>query len=206
LWSLPWIPCSAFPSEMCFFTSYQFEMASSLNSCASKFAKRLCESWSFYLHEQVHNGWIKLLMNVLAMWENINCANPCLDALFGIPYLHVLLHKLLIWDGFLFEFMWFTFCKMLVWKLINLFAQTGAWWLLKAVDEYIMHLKNINFAKHSLDSLFRILYLHVLIYEILIWDGFLFEFMCRTFWEKLMQKLINIFAETGAECMGAKCY
>jgi hypothetical protein len=149
---------------------------------------------------------IMLWMNASSVWKNINFVKPSLESLFGMPYSHVLLHKLLIWDGFLFEFMRFTFCKMLVWKLINLFAQTGAWRFLKAVNECIMHLKKINFAKHSLDSLFRILYLHVLIYEILIWDGFLFEFMCRTFWKKLMQKLINIFAETGAECMGAKYY
>ena len=63
--------------------------------------------------------------------------------------LHVLLHKLSVWDGFLFEFMCLKFCKTLCWKLINLSAQIGAWWVHAVVYECISYLKNINFVKPS---------------------------------------------------------
>ena len=62
-------------------------------------------------------------MNALAIWKNIYFMRPSLNSLFGNPYLHLLLHKLLIWDGFLCAFMCLDFCERLMWKSTNLFAQ-----------------------------------------------------------------------------------
>ena len=55
--------------------------------------------------------------------KNINFANPFLDSLLGISYVHTLLHKLVIWDGFLCAFMCLEFCERLMCKSTNLLAQ-----------------------------------------------------------------------------------
>ena len=96
---------------------------------------------------------------------------PSFNSLFGIPYSHMHLHKLLVWDGFLFECMFLYLCRRLMWKLISLSPQTGAWWVHKGVNECIMHSKNTIFVKPSLNSLFGISYLHELFsqYINLIW-------------------------------------
>ena len=133
---------------------------------------------------------------------------PSLDSLFGISYFHMFIHEKLIWDGFLFEFMCLQFWKRLVWKLITLCVQTGAQCMCykKLLINASAIWKNINFVKPSLDSLFGIPYFHMFIHKKLIWDGFLFEFMCLKFWKRLLWKLITLLTQTGAQCVGGKSY
>ena len=126
-------------------------MASCLNSCALNFEDSLREMYSIYPQKQMQNGCIILLMNALAIWKNINFAKHSFYSPFDIPYLHMLLHDLLIWDGFLFEFKCLEFWRRLMWNLFNLSAETGAVWAYNVVIECISNLKNINFAKPSLD-------------------------------------------------------
>ena len=129
------------------------------------------------------------------------------EALLGFPVRHFIFTYVYsqenAWDGFLFEFMCLKFWKRLMWKLSGFSTQTHAKWVHKVVNECIMQLEKINFVKPSLDSLFGIPYFHMFIHKKLIWDGFLFEFMCLNFWKRFMHKLINISTETGAECMCA---
>ena len=67
----------------------------------------------------------KLFMNALAIKKYINFVRHLLNFLFDNPYLHMLLHKLLILGGFLFSFMCLEFCERLMWKSTSLSAQAG---------------------------------------------------------------------------------
>jgi hypothetical protein len=89
------------------------------------------------------HGCLMILKNALAFWKNINFVKPSLDGPFGIFNLHMLLYELLIWRDFLFEFKCLKFCKRLMWKLINISAETGAEWVHNVANECISHLKNI---------------------------------------------------------------
>ena len=128
-------------------------------------------------------GCMMLLMNASAIWKKYKLLKAYLDSLFGVLYLHVLLHMLSVWDGFSFRFMCLKFCRTLMWKLIYSSAQTGVLQLHKIVNECITNLENINFVKSSFNFLFGNLYLHLLIHKLLFWDSFLFEYMRFTFWK-----------------------
>ena len=131
---------------------------------------------------------IEVVDECISNLKKLNFVKPSFDFLFGISYFHMFLHELLIRDGLLFEFKCLKFCKMLMWKLSNIFAETNAEWVHKVVNGCISNLENINFAKPSLGSFLGTLYSHMLPHELLIRDGFLFEFKCLKFCKRLMWK------------------
>ena len=139
-----------------------------------------------------------LLMNAATIRKNRNFAKPSLDSLFGIFYLHMHLHKLLILDSFLSEFMCIKFCKILC--KIKLFISTNRCIMdaLSCSRTHYLWEKYIDIMMPSLNSLFSIPYFWMFFLEIVIQNHFLFAFKILKNWRRLMQKFSKIFAETGA--------